>query len=303
MLFADDDDDKTGYVRGLLFGGLLVFCCFILWSLCLCVFMCLGSYRVGFLAGRPEKEGQTHKALHVRRALFAIAALWLIAFCFLYYAFGVVPLQDTEDTIGNANQDVGQVLDESNAVTVAMRARGDLGDELRTELQIFLEEPFCPGYPTLQDETNVDFEALRLDTLDKLKNLDDFIDTDLVEVLDAIADAQKTVDDVEEAVDDSEDLWPGLVVMIVYIALATWMLWQMSFGWMGFSSKIFTCCTKWFTLPLFILLVFLAYILCTFSMFWVVANAGMFRCLNLVPSELFSLLSFPLHARLLLRRR
>ena len=249
--------------------------CFVVWSIVLLVFMCLGRRIVGAFSGAPLRRRNKTRIFWFR-IVFALSAISMIAASFLLYGFGALKLQTVGNTIENANNDIGVILDECDAVATSLNALGRVGDEIRVELKAFLEIPFCPDYPDLAAETGIDFDEMRDDALGALSDLGDFIESDLVDVLDAIESAQKTVDDVDEEVNDVEDMWPWLVIVIIFIVLATWLLWGMLLAWFELASPIFTCLVRWVVLPLFIFFVFIAYLISSSAILFAVANAGKF---------------------------
>lgn len=275
MLFADDSDDVSGYVQGLLFGGLFILGCFLLWSLALIVFKYwLKKERVGFLSGAPFRPGTSAKLVFALRIIFASAALMLIAFAFLMHALGAMHWQTTENTIENTNKDVGKILQDTKTLTLAMRALGKTGNELRNALVQFFSDKrsFCPDYPGFANEPGFDFDRSTQYSLKDLDNLGDFIDGDLVELLDAIDGAQVTVNDIDECLEDSQSYWISFGVAMFFVLVTTWMLWTMLFSWFHVSGC--RCATVWLGLPLFVLVTVLAYLICSGAMISVVMNAG-----------------------------
>ena len=281
LLFADDSDDVSGYVQGLLFGGLFILGCFLLWSVALVVFKYwLKKERVGFLSGAPFGPETSAKLVRTLRIMFASAALILIAFAFLMHAFGAMYWQTTENTIENTNKDVGQILQDTKTLALAMRALGKTGNELRNALvKFFLDENgFCPAYAGFVNEPGFDFDRSTQYSLKDLDDLGDFIDADLVGLLDAIDGAQVTVNDIDEYLDDSQSYWISFAVAMFFVLVTTWMLWTMLSS--CFHASGCRCATVWVGLPLFVLVTVLAYLICSGAMISVVVNAG--TCVSFV---------------------
>jgi len=91
LLFSESKSLRNDYTLGTLFVGLFLFAFFLIWMLLLCIFMCCGPKKVGFLAGFRMK--QPYGTLNFRtpatvRTLFVFSSLIVIAAVVISTFFG-----------------------------------------------------------------------------------------------------------------------------------------------------------------------------------------------------------------------
>lgn len=238
--------------------------------------MCLGRSKVGFLSGarfQAPENGGSAKRIRRSRIVFLIAGVLFIVFTFLWVALGITQLQDTVNTVDNANHDVDQILSESAAITTSLRSLGRTGTDLRMDMTSVLEN-FCTANPDLEAQTGYDFVGSTQDALDFLDDLGDFIDKDLVDVEEGIADAQKGTADVNDVVDKIDGTWQSLLIAVPFVVLATLMLLGMTLVWLEISPPFCTSVLSWVILPLFVIATVVAFLLCGGAVINTVANAG-----------------------------
>ena len=286
MLFSDEDDDQTDYSKGLLFGGILILAFFLTWCFTLLVFKCLPEKGVGFLSGarfRSPANGGSAKRVFRSQVTFLAAGLMFIVFTFLLFAMGITNLEDTQTSIDNANQDVLEILTEMDDIATSLEGLGQSGQVLRSEISTFLAEPFCPAFPNLEEETGFALENDAQSSLDLMNDLEDFIDNDIMDVHEGIADSRKASSNVDDGVNEFE-LWQALLIVVPFTVLATLMLVGMMLAYFDITVPVYTSLLVWIIVPLFVFATIVAFLACSLSMLAVVANAGkspfLFACLS-----------------------
>jgi hypothetical protein len=108
-LFSKEAGAPEDYVAGLVFATGFILAVFILWSILLLIFKCLGPSQVGFLSGAPFKkpnhveEENFRRPFRVRMTVLG-CGITFILFTILLVVKGITNLQDTVSTVSNSNQ-------------------------------------------------------------------------------------------------------------------------------------------------------------------------------------------------------
>jgi hypothetical protein len=121
QLFSKEAGAPDDYVAGLAFATGLILALFVLWSILLLIFKCMGPDKVGFLSGKFKKpkyvkEENFMTPLYVRMTVLG-CCITFVLFTILLVVNGISNLQDTVSTVSNSNQ-VSVLLQRSGHVWV-----------------------------------------------------------------------------------------------------------------------------------------------------------------------------------------
>ena len=104
-MFADlfgTEDEQADYLWGLIFAGVFLFVMFILWSIMLLIFKCLGRRRVGpLLSGTAFVKANPNSMCNgpfMTRIVFVMSAIIFIIFSVLFVTEGLTNLKSTVST-------------------------------------------------------------------------------------------------------------------------------------------------------------------------------------------------------------
>lgn len=106
-MFADlfgTEDEQADYLWGLIFAGVFLFVMFILWSIMLLIFKCLGRRRVGpLLSGTAFVKANQNSSMccngpFMTRIIFVLSAIIFIIFSVLFVTEGLTNLKSTVTT-------------------------------------------------------------------------------------------------------------------------------------------------------------------------------------------------------------
>lgn len=202
LLFADDSSNRTDYVLGTILVGAVLFGFFLLWMLLLGLFTCLGTQRVGFLAGSPmapremgdegvsmeveppknedSENGNNPKPYRgtrvgVVRFIFLLSCISVITVSVLsIYVRGFNDLKDSSDDAKSIVEMFHQ-----NATTGEIMVRDMIleSNDFQGKRDIIVDEldsdSFCPD-PNLDTLTGQPINVLREELIQTLSSLNDF---------------------------------------------------------------------------------------------------------------------------------
>lgn len=246
-LFSGNKEEQKSYAIGLIFAAVIIIAVFLVWAILLCIFGCFRD-KFGFIGGRnlrrdtePETRVLKNKEdfedgeepeipprptkrrcprpAHVR-IWFLIAGSIFVAFSILIVTQGLVKMQTTVNVFQGATLELNEIAVEGldivqNGLVVAAAVATEVKDTLNSNLQ---DATFCPAEPSLEgSEMGQEIKAQAQQAVDKLSLLDDFLDSALVGVEEALRDAEEYTKRAEEAMDgvDLTD-WKALCVLIPF---------------------------------------------------------------------------------------
>ena len=270
MLFSDDPDEVRDYAFGLLFVALLIISFFSVWGFIILLFKTLGQKRVGFLSG--------HSFTHVNwksttaRSIYLISNLLVFIFSILVVTKGIASLDKTTDTIDAVNQDVIKIHDELTTITSNLRSIAREATPVRDQLVNFFENDTCPLQPGSIVEQQI--LALGEDSLDAMKELDNFMENELVNVQGALAETEIATQDIADAVEGTQFTGPKTAaIMIPFLVVPTFLLVALFMGWCEVYYEWYYCFVTWFILPLFVVMVMFAFFASAFGALGTEGNA------------------------------
>lgn len=281
-LFSYDSDEQVDYANGLIFITCLLFSFFLFWSILILVFKCMGPYQVGFLSGyhfiQPDPATDlTMKKPYRRprrvRITFVCCAIVVLVFSGLMATKGFKNLQDTSKSLDTATTDVQQLLDESDTIAHTLFDIGDSSIAIRDKVVAELGK-FCPKHDNIEKDTGIDFDEIAKETISRLEGLQNFIETDVADLIKDLDRIRDVTDDVEEANNKADvEEWQVTLLVIPLAVTATILLVGTLVAWMGMSFDWFQCAQTWFVLPLFVIWITFCWICCSFFGFLGVANS------------------------------
>ena len=258
-----------------------------MWGIALCVAMCMGPDRVGFLSGSPfvreprlndnpdeqqqqqqqqqeskPRRQQMSDPFHSRatriRVLFLVSGVVVIVFSILFVTRGLTKLQTTVDTVHDSSLVTQQITTEGRVIIdVGLREFRSKATSVRTTLLNELNRDiFCPADPSLQNSAVARDIRPHLDNaLEALGEMEGFQDETLAEFEEALLDIEDSANDVEETADDTDLIgWEAMIVVMPYTIITALLMAAAIMAAFDVEIGVLSCWIKWFLLPLFILI-------------------------------------------------
>jgi hypothetical protein len=270
LLFSENPEDAADYAKGLLFIACLTISFFTVWGLLLLLFKCLGRKRMGVFSGHPYKrEGGFATA---GRVTFLISYVLVFIFSILLVTKGISQVQNTSDTVDATNQDIIKIHGEFVGISANLKDVANEATPVRDELVKFLENDICPLAPNSATETQV--RDLGASTLQAMVELDNFIANDLMNVDEALSEVLGATEDVDKSVQAAQFTGAeSAAILLPYLILPSFLVVALIMGWCDVYSEGYYFFITWFILPLFVLMVILAFVAAGFVVLTAEANA------------------------------
>lgn len=268
------EDEMDDYVRGLVYSSLFILIFFSLWNLILCIFMCLGRNRVGFLSGRcfhsfvSEEERELVKPSDRKRQsrvrmAFIACGIGYAAAGFLSVSNGLTNLEEGVDRITHAVFDTETLVQEAEFVTsVGIRNINAITIQLRNALNTSVVNPVC-SLSELQDSpSGAQFAAATETTKLALEQLEDLSGTNIDDLIGTFDDYSAAA---SEGARDVEDIdltgWQSMLylsfhtfVPTLFVVSALLVHFQTPVAWLRHFLS-------WVIMPIFIFMNIVAWVL------------------------------------------
>ncbi|MCP4748031.1 MAG: hypothetical protein GY874_18125, partial [Desulfobacteraceae bacterium] len=202
LLFADDSSNRTDYVLGTILVGAVLFGFFLLWMLLLGLFACLGTQRVGFLAGSPmapREMGDEGVSMEVEPPKnedsengnnpkpYRGTRVGVVRFTFLLSCISVITVSalsmyvrgfnDLKDSSDDAKSIVEMFHQNATTGEIMVRDMIRESNDFQGKRDIIVDElnsdSFCPD-PNLDTLTGQPINVLREELIQTLSSLNDF---------------------------------------------------------------------------------------------------------------------------------
>lgn len=268
LLFSDSNSNRRDYTLGTLFIGTFLFAFFTIWMLCLGIFMCCGPKKVGHLAGfkmkQPWGKAQFRTPVVVRTffifsCLVVMAGVAISTFWGGFYDLKIASDQGLEIT-----QNFLQMMQQGREIVTntilnaadSVALRNTVVDELRAEI-------FCAADP---DSSGQPINERRNTLVQDLYALDDFVIDELRTL--RISGLGKMVSSGEDAEYYFNIFgvkqWQLLTYFVLFAATSFFFMLGTIIAAAGRPLKSLACFNTWFLLPIFLLLVTLAWSILSF---------------------------------------
>lgn len=270
LIFSEDPDNVDTYVKGLLFVACLTISFFIVWGLLLLLFKCLGPKRMGVFSGHPyQREGGFATA---GRVTFLVSYVLVFIFSILLVTKGISQVQATSDTIDATNQDIIKIHDEFVGISTNLKDVADAATPVRDGLVKFLETDICPLAPNSATERQV--RSLGASTLTAMLALDNFIANDLKNVDKALTEVSGATEDIDTIVQAAQFTGgASAAILIPYLIVPSFLAVALIMGWYNIYSEGYYFFITWFILPIFLLMIIMAFCAAGFTVMSAEANA------------------------------
>jgi hypothetical protein len=281
QVFASSND-ATDYILGLIFFGAFCFAIFLLWSIMLLVFKCMGSHRVGFFAGgpfvKPVKMTKEFRSPFIVRVIFVNCGFLFIVFSILFVTEGLTNIQSTVDTMSENTREAQTIVNSADAIFQDIQVLGQRAFSAKSVVVAkALDTEFCLNDPDLSTQTN--YSLILSSVVDVLGSLGDFLGNKTKELDVAVNQTNAALDDTDQATENiASDDWQSLVIIIPYILVPTALLIGVFMAWFGVHISMYKCLMSWFFLPIFVIQTIFAYTLSCVIIVAASGNAGKFIC-------------------------
>lgn len=301
VLWSEDEEEISEYVRGLMLIGCITLFLFTMWGIMLCVFMCMGRDRVGFLSGRAfiredweayhddkplssssssppqQRRGDPCHSLPTRsRVVFVASGLIVIVFSILFVTQGLTKLQNTVDTVNESSVVTQQIAADSRVlITSGLRDLRSSATSVRTTLLNELNrDMFCPADPAFTAAPAADIREDIDTALTILGRLEGFQDDNLAEFEAALLDIQDSAQDVQDTSDNTDFIgWKAMIVVIPYVIITGLLMAATVMAFFDVSMPDLSCCIHWFLMPTFIIITYAACVTAGFTALAAGANS------------------------------
>mmetsp|Transcript_1295 Transcript_1295/g.1734 ORF Transcript_1295/g.1734 Transcript_1295/m.1734 type:complete len:587 (-) Transcript_1295:163-1923(-) len=292
---SGSSSDTQDYAAGLIFVGCIIMGFFLLWSVVLMIFMCIG-HKAGFLSGVPflRKPVQTAKSdgdsvdgadglngpssYHLNKSLyygdpwrsrptisrvcFIISGIICITFGLLLVTEGVTNLQTGINTINDNSIKLNKLAGDARLIIQeGMLEMKDMATNIRGIVENELApENFCPDDPLVTgSEVGRDIRERSDEALDLLQQLDDFQESELNDVEEAMKIMYDGTDEIiSQAADVDVSDWQSLIVIIPYTIFPALLMVAAVLAMFDVASDRYHCFISWFVLPIFIVMTIVA---------------------------------------------
>jgi hypothetical protein len=255
LLFTDQPED---YALGLLFVGVFITSIFVCWCIIIGILKCIGPRHVGVFAGFPYKK-ESWKS-NVGRIVLSFSSLMVMICTILLVTKGLHELQGLSDTIQLTNNDVQSIETEVLNTVTNIRVVSAKAKPIRDELIDFLNGDICPLQPGSGTEEVI--RSIGQDTYNALSNLDDFIDSYLKDVSNAIDETNAITTKVDTIIQkvQFENSSKVTAIMLPYFIIPAFLLVAVCMGWYDVFSEEFYTFITWCILPIMCILTLAAII-------------------------------------------
>jgi hypothetical protein len=273
MLWGNEDQ-QSDYIYGLLFGGIFIISFFLVWTILIPIFKCLGQSKVGFFSGSELKVPRGSKKPLIIRTTFIIAAIILLVFSVLLVTKGLTQLETGINTVYSSSVAWDGIIGQAQQIVDTLRTRGEEAIPLREELVAQLNDEFCSG-TNLTAETGTEFDAITQNVTSFLYGLGNFSQDDVAELEAGLANAAASSNNTAETLEKIElDSWESLIFIIPFSIFFTVLVAGVLLAWFDRSIKWFTFALSWVILPLFFIMIIICYVLAGAIAMSASANAG-----------------------------
>eukprot|EP00978_Attheya_sp_CCMP212_P006058 scaffold13640_cov65-Attheya_sp.AAC.4 len=217
-LFSPDSEQQSDYIVGLLFAAIFLLSIFLVWSILLLAFRCLGKNRVGFISGSAFQVSQSSKKPVIVRSIFLLLVILIIIFSALMVTEGLNNLYDTAETLVQSARDVNQVRNNANDALSSMQSLGTTSARNRDLLLTNLETGVCGALSDLEERTDIDLNQTISQLIQQLRDVGDFRQEDNSELqsgFNTLGDASVDVDNYTEDIEQDVADWPKFVFPIL----------------------------------------------------------------------------------------
>ena len=251
LLFTDSPED---YALGLLFVGVFITSIFVCWCIILGILKCVGPRHVGVFAGYPYKK-ESWKS-NTGRIILSMSSFMIMICTILLVTKGLHELQGLSDTIQYTNNDVQSIEIEVLSIVDNIRVVSSKAKPIRDELIDFLNSDICPLQPK-GSGTEESIRSIGQDTYNALTNLDDFIDSYLQDVSNAVSQTTAITTKVDTILQQNlqfENSSKVTAIMLPYFIIPAFLLIAVVMGWYDVFSEEFYTFITWCILPIMCLL-------------------------------------------------
>lgn len=278
-IFGTEQEQKD-YIWGLLFAGIFILSFFLVWTILIPIFKCLGQRKVGFLSGSAFKVPYGSKRPMIIRTTFIIAAITLVIFTALLVSEGLTELETGINTLYSNARTANQIIDEVNSFINAVDNTARASVSLRDATISLLKNDFCPG-GNLTAETGTDFDAIIENVTTFLNSLGDFSQAKIASAQEASQSASNTGDQIESTCNNIQlKDWQSLMFIVPCSVFFVVLISGVLLAWLDRSFKWLTSLITWLVLPLFIIWVIICWVCCGAVAIGASGNAGasFFKC-------------------------
>jgi len=268
---------RRDYTLGTLFVGTFLFAFFFIWMLLLAIFMCCGPKKVGFLAGFRMKEPygkKNFKTPGIVRTVFVFSCLVVIAGVALStFVWGFNDLKTASDQGLDITQNFLEIAQQGRDIVTfsilnaanSIALRDTVVDELRAEV-------FCAADP---DTSGQPISEGRNTLVQDLYALDDFSIDELRTLrISGFGKMASSGEDWEYYFNIfGVQQWQLLTYFVLFAAISLFFMIGTFFAAAGKPLKALACWNTWFLLPMFLILVTLAWSIVSFYGIGAVMNS------------------------------
>jgi glycopeptide antibiotics resistance protein len=272
-LLWGNEAEKSDYIYGLLFGGIFIISFFLVWTILIPIFKCLGQRKVGFLSGSPFQVPRGSKKPRIIRSAYIIAAIIMVVFSVLLVTKGLTQIETGVNTVYSSSVAFNEIIGETEQLVDKLNTWVVNAIPLRDEFVSQLTN-FCQG-TNLTAETGTEFDAITQNVTSFLNDLGNF-SQDYVEELKYGLD--NASDSSSNAVETTEKItlesWESLIFIIPFSIFFTALVAGVLLAWFDRSNKRFSFFLSWVILPLFFISIIICYVLAGGIAMSASANAG-----------------------------
>lgn len=264
-LASFDNDEQVDYAVGLVFLASVVLCFFLFWAVALIVFACMGQEQVGFLAGRgfvqpmsktygpgDDLGASQYKRPRRVRITFIVCAVCVVVFSILLVTNGLSQVETMQATLMRSNADVRDLTVSGEEIAEQLELVGDAAAPIRDELVGRLRTGFCPGNPSLIEETGYDFDGMAREGIGYLNQLSDFVNNDVAQLRDVLRQINAATEDLSAGLSKYDVSDPAAMAYVIPMIVLTCILaFAVVMAWCQMTHPKVDCVWKWFFLPLF----------------------------------------------------
>ena len=281
QVFASNKDN-TDYILGLIFFGGLCFGIFLLWSITLLVFKCMGSRRVGFLAGgpfvKPVQMTTEFRIPFIVRVIFVNCGFIFIVFSILFVTEGLTNIQWSIEKMSESTHEAQAIVNSADSIFQNIQVlRQRSYDAKSVVVAKALDTEFCLNDPDLSTQIGSDFSLILSSVVDDLESLGDFLGNKTNELDIAVNQINTALKDTRNATENvASNDWQSLVFIIPYILVPTALLIGVFMAWFGVHISIYKSLMSWVFLPIFVIQTIFAYTVSCVILVAASGNAGKF---------------------------
>jgi hypothetical protein len=272
------EEQRSDYLYGLLFAGVFILSFFLVWTILIPVFMCLGQRKVGFLSGHAFQVPYGSKKPMIYRTVFLTATITLVIFSTLLVTKGLTQLNNGINTLYDNSVKVNGIIADAQNVLETVVQTSEAAASLRNATESRLQErEFCPG-ANLSAVTGADFDVIIPEVISVLNDLGNFSQGEMTNVQEALDQAADTGDDVEYTFNNIQiNDWQSLIFIVPFSIFCFVFIVEALLAWFNKSFKWLTRIIKWLVLPLFFILVIICWACAGAIAIGASANAGMYH--------------------------